>query len=137
MLLYTITTSSYEMGYSKTVGRSPKYTRKNLLRQIQKNLRNINWYSCHELSKAGEFQTFLHHFSFLYDTSFMARIMQVSGFRKFVLAKGLYLLRSFFMHHLTDERCTKFSWLSIQIIFSRKYVILISAIINFSKRAIL
>ena len=40
---------------------------------IQKNLRNVNCYSCYEWSKTGTFYTF---FSFLYDTSFMSRMIQ-------------------------------------------------------------
>ena len=42
----------------RTVGRSPKCIRKNPARPIQKNLRNINWYSCYELFKTGKFHTF-------------------------------------------------------------------------------
>ena len=45
--------------------RSPKCIRKKLGRWIQKNLRNVNWYSCYELSKTGKFHTFLVSFMVL------------------------------------------------------------------------
>ena len=50
---------------TRAVGRSPKCIRKNPVRQIQKNLRNINWYSCYELFKTGKFHTFLVSFMIL------------------------------------------------------------------------
>ena len=56
------------------LARLPKYIRKNLARQIQKNLRSINRYSYNKLSKIGKFHTF---FSFFYGTFFMARMIQV------------------------------------------------------------
>ena len=51
--------------FIREVERLPKYIRKNLVRQIQKNLRNINWYSCYELFKTGKFHTFLASFIIL------------------------------------------------------------------------
>ena len=57
------------------LARLPKYIRKNLARQIQKNLRSINWYSYNKLNKTAKFHTF---FSFFYGgTFFMARMIQV------------------------------------------------------------
>ena len=58
----------------RVVGRSPKCIRKNPARRIQKNLRNTYWYICYKLFKTGKFHTF---FSFLYDTCFMSRIIQI------------------------------------------------------------
>ena len=43
---------------TRAVRRSLKYTRKNPVSRVQKNLRNINWYSCYELFKTGKFHTF-------------------------------------------------------------------------------
>ena len=58
----------------RVVGRLPKCVRKNPARRIQKNLRNTYWYISYKLFKTGKFHTF---FSFLYDTCFMSRIIQV------------------------------------------------------------
>ena len=58
----------------RVVGRTPKCIRKNPTRRIRKNLRNPYWYTCYELFKTGKFHTF---FSFLYNTCFMSRIIQV------------------------------------------------------------
>ena len=38
---------------SRVVGRLPKFIWKKPMGQIQKNLNNINWYSCHKSSEAG------------------------------------------------------------------------------------
>ena len=136
------------------VGRSLKCIRKNLAWQIQKNSRNINWYICYELSKAGKFHTFLVSLIILlswperFRSSFATRnkIFSINtyqpalntesltrgrearpntapffskvGLRKFVLAKGLFVLRSYFIRYLTYKRRAKLSWFSLQIIFS-------------------
>ena len=55
-----------EKDIDRAVGRSPKCIRKNPARWIQKNLRNINWYSCYELFKTSKFHTFLVSFMILH-----------------------------------------------------------------------
>ena len=108
------------------LARLPKYIRKNLARQIQKNLRSINWYSYNKLNKTGKFHTF---FSFFYGgTFFMARMFRsffrtpyktfsnishqlalreacpnmASFFSEVGLGKQLFVLRPFFsIHYLT------------------------------------
>ena len=52
--------------YTREVGSSPKYIRKNPARQIQKNLKNIVCYSCYESSKGGKCDTFLVSYSYLF-----------------------------------------------------------------------
>ena len=46
----------------RTVERSAKSTRKKPGRQIEKNLKNIIWYSSYESSKTGKCNTFLVSF---------------------------------------------------------------------------
>ena len=50
------------MTYNRAVRNSTKSTRIKLARWIQKNLKNINWYSCYESSNAGKCHTFLVSF---------------------------------------------------------------------------
>ena len=46
----------------RAVGSSPKYIRKKPARRIQKNLKNIIFYSCYESSKTGKCNAFLVSF---------------------------------------------------------------------------
>ena len=46
----------------RAVGSSPKSIRKKPARQIQKNLKNIIWYSSYVSSKTGQCDTFLVFF---------------------------------------------------------------------------
>ena len=48
--------------FDRAVGSSPKCIRKKPVRRIQKNLKNIIWYSSYESSKTGKFYTFLVSF---------------------------------------------------------------------------
>ena len=54
----------YLVGF-RAVGKLLECTRKNLVRQIQRKLRNINWCSCYELLKTVNFHTFLVSFMIL------------------------------------------------------------------------
>ena len=111
------------------------------MRQIQKNLENI-CYSCYKSSKAGRCLTFLVSFimSFMakkiyillcyvvqdifkdYSSNLreaqpnMALFFSKVSLRKIVLACKLFVLRSYFIDHLTAKRPTKISWLPLQFI---------------------
>ena len=121
----------------RAVGRSPKCIRKNPARRIQKNLRNINWYSCYELFKTGKFHTFLVSFIILAScpersrSCFAARykifwnITHQSALRearpnmapffyrvclrKFIGAREPVVPRPYFQRHSTDKRSGKLS----------------------------
>ena len=127
------------------VGSSPNCVRKKPARQIQKNLRNIICYSCYEPSKDGTCYTFL--VSLIVPLSWsewilsyfltgckiflkithqtvlremwpnMALFFSKVGFRKFVLASELFVLRPYFICHLTAKRAAKILWLPLQFIF--------------------
>ena len=113
--------------------------------QIQKNLKNFICYSCCESSKAGEYHTFLVSFVIIlswpewFTSCFVTRCKMFSnithqtalrearsntppffskvGFRKFVFASELFVLRPYFIWHLTAKRPAKISWLPLQFIF--------------------
>ena len=127
------------------VGRLPKCIRKNPARWIQKNLRNMNWYSCYELSKTGKFHTFLVSFMILVsypewsrscfamqykmfsNITHQAAVREVrpstapfffrACFRKCIVARELFVRSPYFQQYLTDKRRTKLSSLPLQIIF--------------------
>ena len=117
--------------YSRVVGSLPQCIRKKLVRQIQKNLKNIIWYSSYESSKTGKYNTFLVSFikplswpkwflscfimwckifsKIIHQTVLreawpnMAWLFSEVGFRKFVLASELFVAWPYFVRHLTAK----------------------------------
>ena len=72
---------------NRAVGRSPKCIRKSPARRIQKNLRNINWYSCYELFKAGKIHTILVSFMILPGLALLRGIQDIFEYYSSTRAK--------------------------------------------------
>ena len=111
----------------RTVRRLPKCITKKLARQIYKNLKNITCYSCYESNKAGKCHTLLVSLIIPLTMTRMIQVLLLQdisedqssnltedrhgltlhdffskvGLRKFVLASKLFVLRPYFICHLT------------------------------------
>ena len=67
----------------KAARSSPKCVWKNPTRQIQRNVKNINWYSSYESSKTGKCNTFLVSFITLFDGNNDSCLASLRGARYF------------------------------------------------------
>ena len=131
--------------HSTAVGSTPKSVREKPSWGIQKNLKNINWYSWYESSKAGKCHTFIiplwwpewFRSCFGMRWKIFSKITQqttrievrpntapfssTAGLRKFILGKGFFVPRLCFICHLTAKSRAIFLWLPLQVIFSIWY----------------
>ena len=131
----------------RAVGSLPKCITKKSARWIQKNMKNIIWYSSYEPSKTGKSYTFLFTFIIpvLWPQWFMSPIIMQSkifsktthqttlreahpyttlffsevGLRRFVLASELFVLKPYFICHLIAKRC-EILWLALWFILRRR-----------------
>ena len=135
------------MTYNRAVRNSTKSTRIKLARWIQKNLKNINWYSCYESSNAGKCHTFLVSFiipldglndlglTLLCGARYFQRFLNEPHEQRSHLTQHLFSkagLRKLFslknnlcpglvLCHLTAKIPEIFLWLPLQVIFSIWY----------------
>ena len=75
---------SYILSYIRAGWRLPKCISKNLARQVQKNLRNINWYSCYVLTKTVKFHTYLFSFMILVSCPEWSRLCCATCYKIFL-----------------------------------------------------
>ena len=127
--------------HSTAVGSTPKSVREKPSWGIQKNLKNINWYSWYESSKAGKCHTFIiplwwpewFRLCFGMGWKIFSKITQqttrievrpntapfssTAGLRKFILGKGFFVPRLCFICHLTAKSYFCGSLFKLSLVF--------------------